>query len=168
MMKTYPTPFLLGIVLFATFSANVSSQQRGSKLSELDWLAGCWEMKDPKRGLQITEMWMRPAGDAMIGVGRTLKTGKLVDFEFLRIVETASGLAYISRPSGNKEDTSFPLKSSTNREVVFENPRHDFPQRILYTRSGEKLTARIEGTKDGNTTSVDFPYTRVKCHPPGD
>jgi hypothetical protein len=112
-------------------------------------------------------MWMKPAGDAMIGTGRTLKDGKLVDFEFLRIVDTPNGPAYISRPSGNKEDTAFPLKTASNRQVIFENTAHDFPQRILYTRAGERLTARIEGSKDGKARGTDFPYTRVKCETSG-
>ena len=29
--------------------------------------------------------------------------------------------------------------------------------------ASDKLTARIEGTKDGKTRGIDFPYTRVKC-----
>lgn len=150
-------------ILLGALPASAPCQVAATRLSDLGWMAGCWEMSNKERGTQITEMWMKPAGDAMIGIGRTLKAGKLVDFEFLRIVETAAGLAYVSRPSGNKEDTSFPLKTSTTNGIVFENPTHDFPQRILYTRSGEKMTARIEGTNNGKTRGIDFPYTRVKC-----
>ena len=134
-----------------------------AKLADLGWLAGCWEMQNEKRGLAITEMWMKPAGDALVGVGRTLRAGKMIDSEFLRIVETGTGLAYVSRPSANKEDTSFGLTKSSANEVVFENATHDFPQRIMYKRDGEKLHARIEGTKDGKSRGVDFPYSRVKC-----
>jgi hypothetical protein len=150
-------------VCLTAFSTNSIAQLSSAKLSDLAWLAGCWEMTNEKRGMQITEMWMKPAGDAMIGVGRTLKAGKLVDFEFLRIIVTPTGLAYISRPSGNKEDTSFPMKTASTTAVVFENAAHDFPQRIMYTRTGEKMTARIEGIKNGKTSGIDFPYARVSC-----
>ena len=162
-MIIYLMRLVSATILFATCGTIALSQNSKAKLSDLGWLAGCWEMNDANRGMQITEMWMKPAGDAMIGVGRTLKAGKLVDFEFLRILETANGLAYISRPSGNKEDTSFPLKKSSTHAATFENPAHDFPQRIIYTRNGDSLTARIEATKDGKTRGSDFPYTRVKC-----
>jgi hypothetical protein len=137
--------------------------QTPTKLSDLSWMAGCWERKDDKRGMQITEMWMKPSGDAMMGVGRTIKSGKVVDFEFLRIVEDTSGLSYISRPSANKEDTAFKILRSSADEIVFENAAHDFPQRIMYKRSGEKMTARIEGTTNGKLKGIDFPYTRVRC-----
>jgi hypothetical protein len=166
-MKNYSVRFVLLVSFLAIFSISALSQVSSPRLSDLDWLAGCWEMNSEKKGMQISEMWMRPAGDAMIGVGRTLKAGKLVDFEFLRIIETASGLAYVSRPSGNKEDTQFPLKTFAANAVVFENPTHDFPQRILYKRSGNKMTARIEGTRDGKTQGIDFPYTRASCESNG-
>ena len=139
------------------------SQTSSVKLSDLGWLAGCWELTHETRGILVTEMWMKPAGDAMIGVGRTMKTGKLADYEFLRIVENAEGIAYISRPSANKEDTAFRLIRSGHRELVFENPAHDFPQRIIYKLDGDRLNARIEATRAGTTRGIDFPYVRVKC-----
>jgi hypothetical protein len=147
--------FLLIFTSFATAQT--------SKLSDIGWLAGCWELHDTNRGMLITEMWMKPSGDAMMGVGRTIKSGKLVDYEFLRIVEDANGLVYISRPSSNKEDTTFKMIKSSAIEIVCENAAHDFPQRIIYKRSGEKMTARIEGTTNGKLKGIDFPYTRVHC-----
>jgi hypothetical protein len=153
------------VCLLAVFSPIVVSQTAAPmRLSGLDWLAGCWEMKNEKRGTLITEMWMKPEGDAMLGVGRTLKAGKLIDFEFLRIVEDANGLSYISRPSSNKEDTAFKMIRSAASEIAFENPTHDFPQRILYKREGDRMKARIEGSTNGKLRGVDFLYTRVFCY----
>lgn len=154
---------LSALVIIFILSLAIAAQTPQPKLSDLTWLAGCWETNNAKSGLSISEMWMKPAGDAMLGSGRTVKNGKVVDFEFVRIVQDANGLAYIPRPSANKEDTTFRLLRSSPNELVFENPAHDFPQRIIYKRVGEKLNARIEGTKDGKTRAIDFPYTRVKC-----
>ena len=153
-------------ILLATtllISSSAVPAQTASKLSDLGWMAGCWEMNDAKRGMLISEMWMKPAGDAMLGTGRTIKAGKLVDFEFLRIVQDADGPAYISRPSGSKEDTTFKLIKSSAGEIVFENAAHDFPQRIMYKRNGEKMNARIEGTANGKLKGIDFPYVKVTC-----
>ncbi len=149
--------------LFLVSVVGVSAQVSTAKLADLSWLAGCWEMKNEARGLQITEMWMKPSANAMMGVGRTVRNGKVADYEFLRLVENADGLAYISRPSANKEDTSFKLIRYGAGELVFENPTHDFPQRIIYKLAGEKLNARIEGAMNGKSRGIDFPYTRVKC-----
>ena len=143
--------------------SSVAASQTAPKVSELSWMAGCWERSDDKSGMLISEMWMKPSGGAMMGVGRTIKSGKLVDFEFLRIVEDAGGLSYISRPSTNKEDTRFKMIRSSANEIVFENAAHDFPQRIMYKRNGENMTARIEGTTNGKLKGIDFPYVRVRC-----
>jgi len=37
---------------------------------------------------------------------------------------------------------SFPLKSATDKKIIFKNPKHDFLQRIIYWREGDKLCAR--------------------------
>ena len=99
----------------------------------------------------------------MLGMSRTVKNGKTTGFEFLRIVEDESGIHYISRPSQNKEETSFKLTKSDAREVVFENPTHDFPQRIIYRLEKTNLFARIEGKNNGKFMGIDFPMTKAKC-----
>lgn len=150
--------FFLVIVIAAAISG--AGQE---KESDLAWLSGCWEMKSESRGLQITEVWMKPAGGTMVGAGRTIKNGKAVDYEFLRIVEEADGIFYIAKPTANKHETKFKLTRASAGELVFENPAHDFPQRIIYKRSGNRLNARVEGTVDGKARGIDFPYARISC-----
>lgn len=106
---------------------------------------------------------MRPAGGMMIGAGRTVKSGKAVDHEFLRIIEDAGSIFYVAKPTANKDETRFKLIKATASEIVFENPAHDFPQRVMYRLDGEKLFARIEGTQNGKVRGVDFPMVRAKC-----
>lgn len=94
----------------------------------------------------------------------TVKNSKTVAYEFLRIRETeAGGIEYIAKPSGQSE-ASFLLVRLSDREVVFENPAHDFPQRIIYRlEAGGELVARIEGEVKGEVRTVDFPMKRVDC-----
>jgi len=48
--------------------------------------------------------------------------------------------------------------------VTFENPTHDFPQRVMYRRAGrDSLVARVEGQRRGTVRGVDCPYRRVEC-----
>lgn len=155
------TSFVL--VFFVTTPGSVMAQEAKRTLSDLTWFGGCWELTSAAKGLQITEMWMKPAGGLMIGSGRTISGGKAVEYEFLRIVEDADGIFYVAKPTENKEETRFKLTRGSSTEAVFENLAHDFPQRIIYKREGDKLNARIEGTKDGKTRGIDFPYSRVSC-----
>jgi hypothetical protein len=70
-------------------------------------------------------------------------------------------LFYVAKPSRQPE-ASFKLVKLTEREVVFENQAHDFSQRILYTLKDDgTLLAAIEGTNDGRTRRVEFPYRRA-------
>ena len=107
---------------------------------------------------------MAPAGGLMLGMNRTIRAGKVVDFEYLRIVEEEDGwTGLIASPSG-QEKARFKLISMSANEVVFENPEHDFPQRIIYRLESEgKLIGRIEGKIDGVARVVDFPMTKAEC-----
>ncbi len=154
--------FFILSVLFAVLSVAVQGQDISS-VNNLRWLSGCWESNNAERNLLITEQWMKPAGGTMIGAGRTVKSGKTVDFEFLRIIEDASGVYYVAKPTANKEETRFKLVRATASEIIFENLAHDFPQRIMYRLDGTKLLARIEGMQNGKLRGVDFPYSRIKC-----
>ncbi len=133
-----------------------------ASISDLAWLSGCWDMSNQETG--SGEQWMPPAGGTMLGVNRTVRDSKTVAFEFMRIVERNDGeLEFIASPSG-QSTTSFLLVSLNNGEVIFENPDHDFPQRIIYRLlSDEDLLGRIEGTINGEQRTVDFPMKRAEC-----
>jgi len=155
---------VLAATVLLMVAAAVSAQESKASIRALGWMAGCWEMNNKERGLSITEMWMKPEGGMMIGAGRTVKGGKTVDFEFLRIVQDETGIAYVPKPAANKEETIFKLIKSSANEVIFENPTHDFPQRIIYRQTKpDTLSARIEGTANGKVRGMDFPYTRARC-----
>jgi hypothetical protein len=127
-------------------------------IDQMTWLQGCWIQTRPN-GV-IEERWMGPGGGVMLGMGRTLRDGKLRDYEYTRIVEADGSLAYMAEPSG-QEKATFPLKSLTPDMAVFENPTHDFPQRVIYRRLGaDQIVGRIEGQIGGQARSVDFPYKR--------
>jgi len=151
-------------ILVLSFSI-ISNAQKNSitAITDFDAMAGCWEHKDPAKGLFISEQWMSPAGTSILGMGRTVKSGKTVGFEFMRIEQNADGLFFIAKPHENKEETAFKLKSSTLNEVVFENLEHDFPQRVIYKLLGTKLVGRIEGNQDGKFLGIDFPLDKIKC-----
>lgn len=140
-----------------------ASPQGARKLDDLKWMVGCWESRDDVKHLFLSEQWMKPAGGMMIGVGRTVKNGKAVGFEFMRIEQQGVDISFISRPKENKDDTIFSLLKWGPDEVIFENPAHDFPQRIIYRRQGGRLIGRIEGKENGKFQGIDFPMIRAKC-----
>ena len=152
--------FGVRILLFLGATVATGSAQAAS-ISDLSWLAGCWSSRGGEAGSE--EHWLAPAGESMLGVGRTVVDGKTVAYEFMQIRETEPGkLAFIANPSGQAE-ASFPLARLGENEVVFENPSHDFPQRVVYHRKGDELQARIEGAEAGKDKRIEFPMDRVNC-----
>jgi hypothetical protein len=130
-------------------------------VDDLGWLAGCWE--GGEAGRVVTEQWMKPLGGTLLGMSRTVEGGATVAHEFLMIREDAEGVHYVARPSGQAE-ASFELVRVAEGEAVFENPAHDFPQRVVYRLAGKgKLAAAIEGLVEGEMRRVEFPMKRVAC-----
>jgi hypothetical protein len=87
-----------------------------------------------------------------------------VEFEFVQVRKNVEGqLVFIALPSGQKE-TTFVASSVGEDSVTFENPGHDFPQKVIYRlQASDRLVARIEGTRGGKLRGVDFPMKRVAC-----
>lgn len=133
-----------------------------SSVEKLDWIAGCWASDDGKE--RIEEHWLKPAGQSMIGLSRTIAGGRTVFVEYAQIAESKGETAYTVLLGMNSKAVSFKLIKSSDSEAVFENPTHDFPQRIIYRReSRDSLFARIEGQEKGVNKAMDFHYKRASC-----
>lgn len=141
--------------------AHPAAQSPATGIERLAWLQGCWETA-PAEDRSVEEHWMAPRGGTMIGTSRTVRGGATVEYEFVMIRERGEQLVYVAHPSG-QPSAEFVAATVTDGRVVFENPAHDFPQRIGYARNGTSLNAWIEGTRNGQSRKVPFPYRRVSC-----
>ena len=146
--------------MLATLIALALTPPPPGDIDRLGFIAGCWTLTRPN-GTKIEEQWLAPAGGAMIGMSRSVRDGKLREYEFMRLTPGEDGkLRYGVIPSGQAEAT-FPVKEISENAVTFEAPEHDFPQRILYRLiDKDTLVARIEGSVGGQARSADFPYRR--------
>lgn len=123
-------------------------------IADLAWLTGAWV--GTRNGRSIEERWSPPLGGAMLGVSRTVREEKMVGFEYLRIVEREGSLVYIAQPGG-EPPTEFVLTELAEGRVVFKNPLHGFPQRIVYERTGEDgMTARIGFANGGDYQPFEY------------
>jgi hypothetical protein len=129
------------------------------QLDVLGWLSGSWT--GVVDGARVEEHWSVPAGGSMLGMNRTVVGGRTVFFEYLRIEAHDESIVYLASPRGRYPPTPFTMAGMGERQVSFENPEHDFPQRIVYAREGESLHARIEGTQDGETRTSEWTMLRA-------
>lgn len=129
-----------------------------SSIRTVAFLAGCWA--GGTGDLEMREQWSEPAGGVMLGTTRYVRDGHVVDFEFAALREVDETVTLWPYPGGERSAHGFPLVSADG-EVVFENPAHDFPVRIVYRPDGvDRLAPRIEGA-DGEVR--EWELRRVPC-----
>jgi len=149
------------LVLVVAALALVTWAGPSARVTQVAWLAGCWEQASGSR--LIEEQWTRPRGGLMLGIGRTVRGDSLVEYEQTRIFERGGRLVYGANPSG-QAPAEFESIELSDSSVTFENLDHDFPQRVRYRRRGaDSLIGRVEGMRGGKLRGVDFPYARVAC-----
>jgi len=146
---------LLALALIGSMSAH-ADQAPKVVLGDLSWMSGSWS--GTARDIEMEEHWTAPKGNSMIGIHRDVAKGRTASFEFLRIEQQGDQVVYLSMPNGRSPATPFPLKELSGTRVVFENPAHDFPQRIIYWKDGADLRARIEGTINGKAGSEEWRW----------
>jgi Domain of unknown function (DUF6265) len=155
-MKTRTIALLAALPLFSTLTIPMAAEAPPAR--RFDWLVGRWCSQAGNR--LIEEHWLPAAGDVALGIGRTLKDGKTISFEFIRI-ESREGVAHYVAVLSGQPATAFRLTSSGPDWARFENPQHDFPQRVEYRRTADGLLAEIAGPgKDGKETVIPLQYRR--------
>lgn len=130
-------------------------------LADVAFMTGHWVTPTSSSGQRVEEHWTTATAGAMFGISRTMRGNDTVFFEYVRIQRTLDGIFYIASP-GAKGETRFALVETSDGRAVFENPDHDFPQRIIYRRTADGLHARIEGTQRGQARHEDWHYRRAR------
>jgi len=159
-MKTGKKLFI-AIISLVILCALATKQTNDIKKAE--WLIGTWKNTTPRGS--IYETWSKANDNEFSGKSYIVKEKDTVVFENIRLVQEQDGLFYI--PAVKNQNDGLPVRFATQTIsetlLVFENPRHDFPQIISYTKiSADSLVAEISGTKNGQERKQTFPMKRVK------
>lgn len=108
-----------------------------------EWMAGSWTTAGGADEW-TEEWWTPPRAGIMLGAGRSGKADALGFFEHMRILCDGDGVIFCALPQG-RAGTCFRAVSSGSSSITFENPAHDFPQRVTYRREGKDLVGEISG-----------------------
>lgn len=130
------------------------------QLERLGFMTGCWQSSPDERGTVLEENYTAPSANLILGMSRYLRDGHAVMFEFSRIVRSDTAIVLTPHPRG-VASVGFRLARLEGDTVAFENPAHDFPQRIIYRRSGSGLVARIEDM--GGQHGQEWSMTRCQA-----
>jgi hypothetical protein len=143
-------------LLFLSLAPGAISAAQAQSLGGLSWMNGCWRVQNAHRS--ITEIWVSPPANAMMGYAFTLVEGEPAGWEQTRI-QMIEGVPHFVAMPGGAPPVAFAMVESGENSVAFENPAHDFPTRLTYRRDGDLLIARASAGEDG----VDFRYQRIDC-----
>jgi hypothetical protein len=146
------------ITIIITF---VSCQKKETvekdKIKKADWLIGNWENTSPDGVL--TENWEKVNDSTFKAASYFIKAKDTIHFESIVLAQKGETLTYIATVKGQNDDkpVAFPSKSETENKLVFENPQHDYPKKITYTKGATNtLTAEISGKLNGKQTTERF------------
>jgi hypothetical protein len=153
-----PSRFIRGRLIVATLAMSLIF---GANALAADpapgWIAGHW---CAELGVDTAEeLWLPPYGGVMVGLGRTRSPERTKGFEYLRIADVDGVQSYIAQPGG-RPPTRFARTAGGENWIRFENPGHDFPQRIEYRREGGVLHAEVAGPgENGEESVIGFDYS---------
>lgn len=149
------------ITLLALILTFVSCQKKESaekdKIKAADWLIGNWENTSPD-GI-LTENWQNVNDSTFNAESYFIKGKDTLHFESIVLAQKGETLRYIATVKGQNDGkpVTFNSTSETENKLIFENPQHDYPQKITYTKGANNtLTAEISGKLQGKLTTERF------------
>ncbi|KIC00131.1 MULTISPECIES: DUF6265 family protein [unclassified Flavobacterium] len=145
------------LLLLAVVSCKNAEAPEKDKIKTADWLIGKWENVSPQGTL--TETWSKVNDSTFQGSSYFIKGKDTIHFESIKLQQKGEDLTYNATVKGQNNDqaVAFELTTSTEKGLVFENPKHDYPQKISYTKDANNtLTAEISGKLQGKLSSEKF------------
>jgi hypothetical protein len=125
-----------------------------ARITDAGWIGTLWSGTSASN-VTTEERWTAPASGVMLGVSRTLRGAEMPSYEFLCITEREGSLVYFAMPNARTPATPFVLTAITPDSATFENPSHDFPKLIRYTRLADgSLQTTISGGPGTRETNV--------------
>lgn len=155
MKKIFLSAAVITTALISCKNGKESSAAR--QIAKAEWLIGAWENKMPNGTL--SENWEKQNDSVFTGQSFFIHGKDTIHAESIALVEENGTLVYRPTVKGQNGDklVDFKLTSATDKQLVFENPSHDFPQKISYTKiTNDSLVAEISGKQQGKPASEKF------------
>ena len=132
------------------------------KLDSSSWLLGSWT--DSSKMGKATETWHKENDSTYKAESFIVSQKDTIFYEQVKLEQRNNDIYYIAKTKGqnDNEAVSFKLRSKNAEALIFENPQHDFPTKIAYTKIGsDSLYAEISGLAKGQERKVGFPFKKI-------
>ncbi len=125
-----------------------------------EWLLGIWEGNHGD-GLYHEE-WQKSSETEFFGKAYLIRNDSIGSSEILKLNSDSDGIYYTADVSHNPKPVRFNMVKFSANEISFENPEHDFPQKITYERKDDNsLLATIESIKGNKAGKIVFYLKKI-------
>ncbi|MFZ4105454.1 DUF6265 family protein [Flavobacterium sp.] len=160
---------LLILVLMTSVSCN-KYDAKGNLIKKYDelqkayWLLGEWEKTD-SLGI-LKEIWINKNDSTFIGQSYYIQNNKdTIHNETIELVQDQDYLIYLAMVKGENNNKAIPFQMTKDGDslLVFENPKHDYPNKIEYRLLKNKsLSISISGKEKGKRNSETYLLVKKK------
>lgn len=162
--------YTLTIIVLIITSACTKYDAKGNIIKSYDelqkakWLLGEWEKSD-SLGI-LKETWISKDDSTFVGQSYYIQNKKdTLHDEQIELVQDGDHLIYKTAVKGENNDAPIPFQMTKDEDslLVFENPKHDYPQKIQYKllKNGS-LIATVSGKQNGKNSLENYPMIRKK------
>ena len=153
---------VLLIVSCNKYDANGNIIKDYDELEKANWIIGNWEKSDSLGTLK--EIWKQLDDSTFAGKSYYIINKKdTIHNESIELMQDGDHLIYTATVTGENNDASIPFQMTIDEDslLVFENPKHDYPQKIEYRLDKKNiLTAKISGKQKGKLVSESYPMKK--------
>ena len=163
-MKKYIL-FLFTLTLFFSckkYDINGRLIKDYDQLEKSKWILGSWQNKTPNGNFK--EIWSVKNDSTFFGQSYFINKKDTIHKETIDLVENNGVLVYISTTNGDNNNlpTTFNFLETEENQLIFVNPKHDYPSKIFYKlKDSLNLEIQISGKQLGKKSAENFMM--IKC-----
>ncbi|QBN20098.1 DUF6265 family protein [Flavobacterium nackdongense] len=153
---------ILALLVILTF-ASCQKSKEVSKIVGNDWLLGKWENKSDNGNL--LETWKKLNDSVFIGESYYIREKDTLHSEKMELQQKGENLIYISTIKGQNNDQAITFKRNIEieKQLVFENPKQDYPRKIVYKPiAKDRLFIEVSGIQQDKPSSVRYSMKKTE------
>lgn len=150
------------LLLLTIFSCKESDANEKEKMKAANWILGNWENKSVDGNL--SETWKKVNDSTFEAQSYFIKEKDTLHFESIILQQKGEELTYSTMVKGQNEDkaVAFKLTTTTEKQLVFENPKYDYPQQIIYSEiNPDSIVVKISGIQQGKPSSEQYSMKKI-------
>ncbi len=134
------------LVLVLSLPGVLAADEACTSLEQAAFMLGAWQ--SDTQGTRFIERWSREGGQFR-GAAEAIRDGERIQQESMTLRVVDGRLVYAADPEQDGSFVEFTGVRCAAGEAVFENPAHDFPQRLRYHLDDSGvLTAVVSDLED--------------------